>query len=123
MDETAFRHLRPTERAAEFAARVKGFIDAGPEEQFPRWPYYQLVRFSRSFDWYGDFRARKHTATDHYRVRTKVRRKELMWAIYCLEFVDVYGDHHLEEQRRQLIADGNELLGIFDAIITACSPS
>jgi hypothetical protein len=122
MDETAFIHLRPTQRAAEFAAEIGRFIADCPKGQNPQGPYWQLVRFGRSFDWYGETRARHPTATDQYRVRTKVRRTELKWAIYFLEFVDVYGEQHLENQRTQLIKDGKELLGIYDAIINACSP-
>ena len=64
---------------------------------------------------------RYQSATDQYRVRTKVRRFELKFMLDYLPSVDVYGNEELEAERERLIADGEELLGIFDAIIMACS--
>jgi hypothetical protein len=122
MDETKFAHLRPRELAEEYAARVRHFILKCPEDLEQNSAYYQVVRFCGSFDWYGGTAARYQSPMDQYRVRTKVRRAELRSLIYFLPFVDVYGNDELEDERGRLIEDGQELVGIFDAVIKSCSP-
>ena len=119
MDATSFAHLRPKERTKKYAALVRAFVERLPGE--PANEYWQLARACGSIDMGLGYRARWHTDKDQYRVHTKMRRAEARNIMYYLPLVDLYGNNELEEERARLLEMGQELIGIYDAIIKACS--
>jgi hypothetical protein len=50
-----------------------------------------------------------------------MRRREVRSIVDLLPYVDVYGSSELEDERQRLVEEGVELIGIYDAIIAACS--
>jgi hypothetical protein len=124
MDATVFAHLRPKERTDAYAQRVTCFIDRCPvDEEHAYWrnsAYWLIIRSYRSID-LGIGRGPYQTERDQYRIRTKMRRREVRSIVDLLPYVDVYGSSELEDERQRLVEEGVELIGIYDAIIAACS--
>ena len=125
MDETTFAHLRPKQRGEDYAARVREFIEKCPvDEENAHWrnsAYWQIVRSSQVIAFIPKHRARWQTEKDAYRVLTKMRRVEVKYIVFFLPFVEFYSNVELEADRDRLLDEGRELIGIYDAIIEACS--
>ncbi|HEX5104351.1 MAG TPA: hypothetical protein VFV87_11100 [Pirellulaceae bacterium] len=119
MDETTFAHLRPKERTRRYAARVQQFLEHCPQVGGYEWS--MVATSCKSIDFGDGLRWKWQTDNAQYRMQTKLRRFAVRNIVRYLTELDMYGNSELEAARDQLVGDGKELIGIYDAIIAACT--
>ena len=104
------------ERTEEFARDVRSFIRKLKLDLPNIEDAKQVVRSSGSVG-ANYIEANENLGTKDFKFRAKISRKEAKESRYWLRLIDCLGDKELDQERKQLIQEADELLKILSAII------
>lgn len=105
------------ERTYIFAKRVRDFVKKLPKTIANIEDIKQLVKASGSVG-ANYIEANESISKKDFIYRIKICRKESKESIYFLRLVDADKNPELEDERKELIQEGSELIKIFGSIIT-----
>ena len=105
------------DRTLEFAHKVRVFVKKLPRTIANNEDLKQLVRASGSVG-ANYIEANEALSKKDFAMRAKICRKEAKESRYWLRLVDTGGNRELEQERRELEDEANELTHIFGSIVT-----
>lgn len=103
------------ERTYEFARRVRALVKAIPKTLANIEDGRQLVKASGSIG-ANYIEANESLGKKDFLMRVKISRKEAKETKYWLRLIDLDSKTELEEERRMLLQEAEELTNIFGAI-------
>ena len=110
------KHYDLEERTELFAKRVRDFVKKAPKTLTNVEDLKQLVRSSGSVG-ANYIEANDALSKKDFIMRIKICRKESKESRYWLRLVDTGNDCRLEDERKKLVQEAQELMNIFGAIL------